>query len=307
LDTPVEFVAAQPLPAELPPPIIVLGTRPTGTALIGAMIGRNPAAFAFPQLNLFVGDTLERMLEAMPGPNHVHGLLRALAYIYGSEQTIISIGMARRWIFRRLSWPTSQVFDELRKRVAPRRLVDKSASYSQNAKFLERIRNTSPDAYYVHVVEHPLTSGVAASSAERHGAVNGGSQLASAAISPQDQMQWLSGQRLIAEAMNLVAPDRRAVLQMERLLADPRAELSGLCERLGLPNDEVAVTEMLHPENSSFASLGPVGANLGDDLAFLHDPTFPPKSILSGPPPARHNGNNLLLEVAQFAARYGYE
>jgi len=272
------------------------------------MIGRNSAAFAFPHLNLFVSDKLEGLLTSMLDPNqrYVHGLLRALAYIYGSEQTIISIAMARRWILRRLSWSTSQVFDELRSRVAPRRLVDKSAVYSQITKCLERIRETSPDAYYVHVVEHPLTPG-AVIAVERKGVFDASARRAGVGNSSGDQLQWLSAQRLISEAMSHVAAERLAVLRMESLLANPRDELSKLCARLDLPNDEADVAEMLHPENSPFAGLGPVGANLGDDPAFLRDPTFPPKTILGGPVLSGQNGRQMLPEVAQVAARYGYD
>ena len=308
--TPVDAAAAQPelgAIAALPPPIIVLGSRPSGTALVGAMIGRNSAAFAFPNLNLFISDTLEGLVTAMlePGQTHVHGLLRALAYIYGSEQTIVSIGMARRWVLRRLSWSTSQVFDELRKRVAPSRLVDKSAIYSQNSKCLERMRKTAPDAYYVHVVEHPLTPGAVTVPHERKRASGDGHEDAGAEISPSEQLQWLNAQRLIAEAVNHAAPDRRVVVRMENLLADPRGQLADLCTRLDLPNDDAAVAQMLHPESSPFASLGPVGANLGDDPAFLRDPTFPPKNILGRP--VRHDGQQMLPEVAEFAAQYGYD
>ncbi len=102
-----DVAANQPGLAALPPPIFVLGTRPAATALVGAMIGRHPAAFEFPQLNLLVSDTLEGMVTTLLDPVQSHGLLRALAYLYGSEQTIVSIGMARRWVLRRLSWSTS--------------------------------------------------------------------------------------------------------------------------------------------------------------------------------------------------------
>ena len=71
-------------------------------------------------------------------------------------------------------------------------------------------------------------------------------------------------------------------MRIESLLDDPRGELSKLCAQLDLATDEAAVTEMLHPENSPFATLGPVGANLGDDPAFLRDPTFPPVPALQG-------------------------
>ena len=236
------------------------------------MIGRNAAAFGCPQLNLFISDTLEGMLKAMPDPRHthIHGLLRAVAHIYGSEQTINSVAMARRWVLRRLSWSTSQVFDELRKRVAPRKLVDKSAIYSQNEKCLERIQNAYPDAYYVHVIEHPPTSGASIASAE------------GAEPSAGDRLQSLNAQHLVAKAIDHVMPERLAVMRIESLLDDPRGELSKLCAQLDLATDEAAVTEMLHPENSPFATLGPVGANLGDDPAFLRDPTFPPVPALQG-------------------------
>jgi len=298
--------ARQPEPMTLPPPIIVLGTRSTAVAVVGAMLGRNSAAFAFPQLNLFVSETLEGVVTAAVDTSntHLHGLLRALAYIYGSEQTIISVGMARRWIMRRLPWPTSQVFDELRRRVAPQRVIDKSPVYSRNAKCLERIRKSSPDAYYVHVIEHPLTPGAAT---KRNVTPNTGQQSPNDKVSPRDQLQWLEAQRGISQGLTGVAPERLAVLRMESLLADPRSALADLCGRLDLPNDETAVADMLHPEHSPFAGPGPVGANVGDDPAFLRDPTFPPKTIPGPPDPSQWNEKDVVPEVAQFAAQYGYD
>jgi hypothetical protein len=305
----VDVTAVQPQSAALPPPIIVLGTRPAGTALVGAMLGCNSAAFAFPYLNLFVSETLEGVVTTIIDANHthVHGLLRALAYIYGSEQTIISIGMARRWLMRRLSWSTRQVFDELRNRVAPRRLIDKSAVYSRNAKCLERIRKASPDAYYVHVIEHPLTLGAAPAPVRRKATADGGDRGAGTEVSQQDQLRWLQAQQMISQAMKQVAPERLVVLRMESLVADPRSALADLCAGLDLPNDEATIADMLRPESSPFAGLGPVGANLGDDAAFLRDPTFPPKVISSPPVSSQHSGKEMLPDVAHFAAQYGYE
>jgi hypothetical protein len=288
----------------LPAPIVVLGTRPAATAIVGAMLGCNPAAFALPQVNLFVGNTLEEVVTAMAdrGEIHVHGLLRALAYLYGGEQTIISIGMARRWIMRRLSWPTNEIFDELRKRVAPRRLIDKSATYSQHPICVERILKASPDAYFVHVVEHPLTTGAVPRPAKRKI-----QRQRPQGNFPQDQLLWLTAHRRIAEAMNAVTPSKVAVLRMENLLADPLGEMSDLCAHLNLPNHEAVVAGMLHPENSPFAGLGPVGANLGDDPAFLLDPTFPPKNIAGETALSLQRAKQMLPEVAEAAGRYGYD
>ena len=302
---PVEVATAQFI--ALPPPIIVLGAQSANTALIGAMLGRNSAAFAFPHLNLFVADTLEALVTEMVshGQTHLHGLLRTVAYIYGGEQTIISVGMARRWIMRRLSWPTSQVFDELRRGVAPLRLVDKSAIYSRDATCLDRILKAMPDAYYVHVIEHPLSPGATIGPFKRD-PPDARRRRARGAISSRGQLQWLHAQRLISDAMNDVAPERLVLLRMERLLADPQLEISDLCARLDLPIDEITVADMLHPENSPFAGVGPVAANLGDDPAFLRDPRFSPKSMLSLPALSPHRCKKMLPEVAQVAALYGY-
>jgi len=237
---------------------------------------------------------------------HTHGLLRALAYLYGCEQTIISIGMARRWVMRRLSWSTGQVFDEIRNRIAPQRLVDKSAVYSRNAKCLERIRKISPDAYYVYVIEHPLTSGAVSASARRGAEANAADHRTDAEVSQHDQMRWLQAQRLITDAVKGVAAERFAVLRLESLMSETRSALTKLCTRLDLPSDEAAITEMLHPERSPFAGVGPVGANLGDDRTFLRDPTFPPKFVPS-PPGEGLNRKEMLPEVAQFAGQYGYD
>ncbi len=306
LSTPVD-VPDIARPVALPPPIFVLGAHPVNTALIGAMLGRNSAAFEFPHLNLFVTDTLEGLVTEMvdDGQSYLHGLLRAVAYIYGGEQTIISVGMARRWIMRRLSRSTSQVFDELRKGVEPLRLVDKSAMYSRDATCLERILNAMPGAYFVHVVEHPLSPGAAIGQFKRD-PPNAHRRRARDAISSRGQLQWLQVQRIISDALNDVAPDRLVVLRMESLLADPHREISDLCARLDLPNDEVTVADMLHPENSPFAGIGPVGANLGDDPAFLRDPRFSPERMLSLSARSPHGSKKMLPEVAQLAVHYDY-
>ena len=190
--------------------------------------------------------------------------------------------------------------------MAPRRLVDKSAIYSQDRKCLERIRRASPDAYYVNVVEHPLSLG--ATTPRGHNAtLNGRRRRAQAKNPVPNQLRWLHAQQLIADAAKDITPRRFAVVQMERLLADPRAEMSSLCAQLDLPNDDTALADILHPERSPFAGLGPVGANLGDDPTFLRDPIFPPKSLLNLAVLSQQTQENMLPEVARVAAQYGYD
>src|SRR5690348_11238289 len=122
-------------------PIFVLAAPHSYGALIGAMIGCHPAAFALPELNLFVSATLEGLWSEMAdrGQVQIHGLLRLVAYLFAGEQTIAAVAMARRWLTRRMHWPTRRVFDELRAAAAPLRLVEKSRIYLRDPECLARI------------------------------------------------------------------------------------------------------------------------------------------------------------------------
>ncbi len=286
----------------LPPPIFVLGARPVDVAFAGAIIGSHPEAFGVPELNLFAHPTVEGLWLEVPEQEKApsHGLLRAVAYIYGCEQTIVSVAMAQRWVLRRLQWPTSRVFDELRERLAPLRLVDKSSVYSQRLTCLERIRTHCPEAYFVHVVEHPLTVSQRKSTGRRGRGPRRTQSPGRSKGSLGDQLKWLESQRRIADAIEDVSAERRAVLRMEDLITVPRIALEELCNSLGLSGDFGAVRAMLRPQDLPFARLGPVGANLGDDLTFLRNPVFPTRRR----PVAKEI--EMLAEVAEFAAAYGY-
>jgi len=296
-DTPT--AAADPV-EPLPTPIFVVGMRAADTAIVGAVVGCNPDALGLPELNLFLHATLEGLwLEMSGGRTNVHGLLRALAYIYASEQTITSVAMAQRWILRRLHWPAEAVFDELRSQVAPLRLVDKSNVYSHSPQALQRIRASCPDAYYIHVVDHPLTLGETSTGRKKRSA-DGNRPSRKAGSNQDDQLRWLEGQQRIADAIADVPEERRAVARMEDLITIPKFALEQLCQHLGLRYDAEAINAMRQPEASPFAGVGPVGANLGDDLAFLRNPAFPTglREVAKR--------TEMLSEVAEFAAGLGY-
>lgn len=251
--------------------VFVLGGPPWGTALVGAMIGRNPEAFGLPELNLFVSDTVEGMFFELADQEgrQFDGLLRAVAYMFSGEQTIASIAMARRWMLRRLHWTTDRVFDVIRDRVAPLRPVEKSRIYSLREACLDRIRSDCPGAIYVHLVCQPDT-------ARRTWPISAdptsGDQSHTSEQPEHDPQQWLKACDRISVALSHVDPERLSVLQLEDLLADPSDRLRSLCRKLKLRADDEAVGAMLHPELSPFAAMGPVGANLGDDRDFLRHP-----------------------------------
>src|SRR5688572_23841882 len=135
-------------------PIFVLAAPFTSGAMVGAMIGCNPAAFGVAELNIFVADTLEdAWLEmARHRQAQMHGLLRTVAQLVAGEQSLAAVSMARRWVMRRMHWPVSRVFGEIRARAAPFRIVEKSRAHLRSAEHLKRIAEACPDACYVRLM-----------------------------------------------------------------------------------------------------------------------------------------------------------
>jgi hypothetical protein len=68
---------------------------------------------------------------------------------------------------------------------------------------------------------------------------------------------------------------------------------------------------MLHPEDSPYASLGPLGAHLGNDINFLRSPALRDGEIrystLEGPLPWRSDGKGFSKDVLDMARTLGYE
>ena len=125
------------------------------------MIGQHPQAFGLPEVNLFIAETLDQLCQKATQQRQflIHGLLRTVAHLYAGEQTVESIAMAWRWINRRREMTTGAIYRELCRKVAPRRLVDKSPTYSQSAEILERIEREFPDAQYLFLTRNPIDQG----------------------------------------------------------------------------------------------------------------------------------------------------
>ena len=296
------------------PPIFVLAAPHSDGALLGAMLGQHPEAFGLPELNLFVSDTLEGLWSEFVDTQqiHVHGLLRAVAHLFAGEQTIAAISMARRWLTRRMHWPTARVFHEIGEKVMPFRIVEKSRINVRDAEALARIREACPDAFYVHLVRHPVSFGMAvvASPADTRLFVPKmiGVGAKQPAIDPQ--LLWLEIEQRI-EAFLAEVPRRWQVqLRVEALFAEPQAQLRRLARAVRLSTDRAAVDAMLHPELSPFSRMGPVGANLGDDLQFLKNPRFQASfssgASLDGPVPWLSKGRGFQPEVIDRARALGY-
>lgn len=294
-------------------PLFILGSPRSFTSVICAMLGQHPAHYGVPELNLFIEPDMRRLWLRLTGQRQfmMHGLLRAIAQIYAGEQTLASIDLARRWILRRLSRTTGEVYRELAIRVSPLRIVDKSPVYCASPRYLRRIAETFPEACYIHLVRHPRTQGESLLRLNPLlAAMENAYDYSTLPPTLDPQVTWCRTQSHILAFLADIPWERQRTIRGEDLLNDPESHLRMCATWLGVADSPEAMEAMLHPEASPYASLGPFGAHLGNDINFLKDPRFRPGRItassLVGRLPWRSDGRGFNPQTLQLAERLGY-
>ncbi|MCH2169959.1 sulfotransferase [Myxococcota bacterium] len=300
-----------------PPPIFVLAPPRSFTSLINAMLGQHPECFGLPELMLFnveyLGELWEEVTDEVGADsNRRHGLLRTVAELYAGEQTSASIELANHWAVRRKDRAASEIYREIRDRVAPLRIVEKSPAYTIEIRRMERMYETFPDARFIHLVRHPIPQCNSVMNLN-HGvfalfvnSIEYGEE--EARIEPQ--IAWHDLNINILRFLDQVPKEQHMRLRGELLMERPREHLAEICRWLGIRDDAEAVDQMMHPERSPFACFGPVDALFGNDPNFLRRATFEPHTPkvppLDDPVPWREDGRGLFPEVIELARAFGY-
>lgn len=296
-------------------PVFILASPRSFTSMLCAMLGQHPQHYGMPELNLFLADTLGELVEHTRGEKHfmLHGMLRAVAQLYAGEQTLNSLDLVRRWMGKRLRASTADIYRELQEKVAPLAIVDKSPVYVSRPEILERLWKTFPDAHFLHLVRHPLTQGQSMMRIS-DGAMARMAGSYDTTVRPpllDPQIAWLRNQKLILQFLERVPAPRRKTVRGEEVLSEPRKYLPEICAWLGRECGNAAVEAMLHPEDSPFACLGPLGSNLGNDVEFLKSPAFRARPVatgsLQGALPWRPDGKGFKPEVIEMARHFGYQ
>ncbi|QSJ20560.1 sulfotransferase [Nostoc sp. UHCC 0702] len=297
-------------------PIFILGAPCSFTSLICAMLGQHPQVYGVPELNLFVGETLEQMMKKLTDLLHTqtHGLLRAIAQLYAGEQTIESIDMAYRWIYTHSHWTTAQIYLELCRRVAPLRIVEQNPIYSNSPDILVRIRETFPKAHYLHIVRHPRSHGnsfIELSYGNIIAIANNSIDYSTNPPTLDPQILWYKSQRNILDFLSTIPNEQHMRVRCEDILNEPVLYFQKISCWLNLSWNVSVIEAILHPEYSPYACFGPFGANLGNDPNFLKSPTFCHTTIaaskLEGSLPWRSDSKGFLPHVIQLAQELGYD
>lgn len=298
-------------------PLFLLAPPRSYTSLFNAMIGQHPQAYGLPELNLFNVTHLRflwhRVSDEIGGDtNRRHGLLRAVAEIYGGEQSSAAVIMAQHWAAARQEMTTGEVYRELVAKLDPLVAVEKSPAYTVSVERLNRIYDAFPDARFVHLVRHPipqcksvlkLNNGIFAVF------VNSWDFSETRAVL-DPQIAWHDININILQFLERVPKAQQMLVRGEEFMARPQEVLSHVCRWLGLRDDSEAVAAMMRPELSPYACFGPVNALFGNDPNFMRDPVFRPHEPsvprLDAALSWRDDGKRLMPEVVALAREFGY-
>jgi hypothetical protein len=300
-------------------PLFLLAPPRSYTSLVNAMLGQHPQAFGLPELCLFNVEILVELWTGVQGENAErgamarHGLLRAVAEIYGGEQTAATVDMARCWASAREDWSTGRVFQEIVEKIHPLVAVEKSPSYAITVTRMRGLLKAFPDARFLHLVRHPVAQSKSVM------AINGGAftmkvqafEIGEDYAMMEPQIAWHDVNLNIMQFLEEVAPEQQIRMRGEDIMGNPEHYLAEICRWAGLRDDADAVEQMMHPERSPFACFGPISAMFGNDPNFLSGPTFRPHKPkippMNKPVPWREDGKGLYPEVIELAKEFGYE
>lgn len=305
-----------------PDPVFVLAGPRSYSSLVVAMIGQHPDFFGMPELNLFQCEDVEEFNSGQNADGSSkspfwksmrHGLLRAVAHIYGGEQTAEGIRMAERWLKSREEMRSGEVFAELCEAVAPLRVVEKSPGILRKRFFMNRMLEACPNARFIHLLRSPIDQCKSALAAK--GGVGVLLSLncvdhtgETAELEPQ--ILWHDTQVQILRFLDQLPDEQFITLRGEDLLNDTDATLRALCKWLGVSARKAAIEAMKKPEDGPFSFVGPSIAPLGNDVNFLNAPALRGGKVeptpLDAPLPWRSDGAGLHRRVTDLAQELGY-
>jgi hypothetical protein len=125
------------------------------------------------------------------------------------------------------------------------------------------------------------------------------------------QIGWYSMQKNIVEFLEKIPRQHKMQMHGEIVLNERVESLNKICQWMGLSHDAAAIEAMMHPEDSPYACLGPLGAHLGNDINFLRSPKLRDGNIrystLEGPLPWRSDKKGFSDNVIEMAKSLGYE
>ncbi len=300
----------------MPDPLFLVAPGRSYTSLIGGMLGQHPEIYGMPELSISHVDTVGEVLQSLRGPLSfgLAGVLRLLAELHEQEQSEEAVIRARGWLMQRAHWRIAQLFEHIQSEVGEKHLFDKSPLTVLKRENLDRMAEIFPSACYLHLTRNPITTGQSAFKLRKDiqaGKVESETMQTRRRLDPE--ASWLRGHQNITSFTAGLPVGQCLRIKAEMLLSDPPKYLAQICEWLGISSAPSAIEEMLHPERSPFATLGPPSARYGNDPNFLKNPALDMSRLknLQEPDiemaaPWREDGSTLSPETIKLARQFGY-
>ena len=165
---------------------------------------------------------------------------------------------------------SKKLMDYLLEAVAPKIGLEKSPVTSQKAVFLDRVYACYPDAYYLHLTRHPISTRSSweeflenkLSRRKEHGRSERMDRL----------VGWYHMHMNILRFTATLPLGQTLRVKGEDIISEPEVYLPQIAEWLGIRTDSDAIEAMKHPENSPYACVGPDVARGGNDPKFMRNP-----------------------------------
>lgn len=296
-------------------PVWILAAPFSGASWLASCLGCHPQLYATPELNLLMADTVGELLDIFDiGQGaHAHGLLRTIAELEFGGQTDFGVVQARAWLDAHRALRSGELAMWLAEKVAPRRLVTPDSEAALRPMNLRRLLAQMPGSSIVHLVRHPWEQGclLAAWARERLFVPPDFKDHAFRPPQVDPQIPWLRANANLDRLRATWPANRWRLEHSEAIEQDAASTLAGLCQWLGIVDDEAAQAAMRQPEAWTYAGHGPGNAAFGLEAELTEpfsDRTLQLAAVvrLTRALPWRDDGALFDAQVRRLAQAFGY-
>jgi acyl transferase domain-containing protein/alpha-beta hydrolase superfamily lysophospholipase/acyl carrier protein len=240
--------------------VFILSAPRSGSTLLRVMLAGHAQVFAPPELHLLPFDTMAERQRILNTSHLGEGLTRAVMELQKTNPETAR-GKVQQWIDE--DRPIDEVYRLLQALAWPRRLVDKSPSYSGSLETLQRSEVWFEDAKYVFLARHPLSVIESLVRMRMDKLIADGDHdsywLA--------ETIWRVANQNVIRFLETIAPDRRLALSYESLVSTPEREMRRVAAFLDIRYDPTLVTPY---DGRRMTEAVVAGAAPIDDPNFLH-------------------------------------
>lgn len=243
------------------------------------MLGQHPQLYGFPELNLFVTDTIAELLELGNGttlnsPSYTTGLLRVIAELKFGGQTELTIERGIDWISSRSHWTTKRMLDQLLEWISPKIGVEKSPRTALSRQAMDRALAGYPSSRIIHLTRHPVST--LRSLRESHRSFGSSEALSGDTVWLFNfyARLWIQSQELILSVVRELGLRQALQVRAEELLRLPEKHLPVIIDWLELSSEPQVIEAMKHPERWGYSRPAPMGLQGDGDPSFLESPNL---------------------------------